>query len=125
VVWIDVFRGFLAVCGMAVTLFVVIQLWKAMFQMRRDMPQLSPEQRRENWWAGLGTIAGLVLASAAVYGAYKWGEAQWDSRTGAALAIGAFVIAVTVLFVVGIVLARRDASHDRERRAADQPHTSP
>lgn len=49
VVWVDLFRAFLSICGLAVSLFVVIQLCKAIPQMRRDMPPMSPEQRRENW----------------------------------------------------------------------------
>ena len=60
----------------------------------------------------------MLLAAAAIYGAYKWGAAQWDSRTGAALAIGTFVIVMVAFFIAMVFVARRDARLDRERRAA-------
>jgi Na+/proline symporter len=111
VVWIDIFRGFLTICGLAVGLFVVIQLWRAVFQTRREMGPIPPENRRVAIW----TLAVLGAFAALIFGAYRLGSNEWGTRTGAALAIGAFVIAVAGFFAWTIALGRRDARRDRER----------
>jgi hypothetical protein len=58
----------------------------------------------------------MVLSAALVFGAYEWGRVEWGARTGAALAIGSFVMAAIAWFTWLAVLVRRDARRDRERR---------
>jgi cytochrome c biogenesis protein CcdA len=115
--WVDIFRAFLTTCGLGVTIFVVVQTGKATRQMLREMEPISSEQRRENWRVAFGTIAGMLLGTATVYGAYAWGDARWDSRTGAAMAIGAFVIVMVLLFLAVARLGIRDARRDCEQRS--------
>jgi hypothetical protein len=111
VVWIDIFRGLLTICGLAVGLFVLIHLWKAIFQTRREMGPVSPEGRRTAIW----TVAMVGVSAAFIFGAFRVGSNESGPRTGAALAIGAFMIAVIGFFAWVTVLGRRDARRDRER----------
>jgi uncharacterized membrane protein YcjF (UPF0283 family) len=116
-VWVDVFRGFLSICGFSIAVFLMVQGWKAMREKRLQAESLTPEQRRENWRAALGTIGGLLVGAAVIYAAYQWGESEWGSRAGAAMAIGAFMIVIICLFAALAMLGVRDARRDRAQRA--------
>ena len=93
-VWIDVFTAFLMTCGAVMSLFLVIHLWKGLFRMRRETGPIPPGNLRHGIW----TIAMMAVSAALIFGAYAWGRAEWGGPTGAALAIGAFVVAAIAWF---------------------------
>lgn len=99
-VWIDIFHGFLSICGAALTIFTLRQIWKSIAQMRRDSRALPPEERRANLITGLKSMGIVVAWFAVVLATYWWSAAQWGSRAGATLGIGVFVVGLLALVVV-------------------------
>jgi hypothetical protein len=105
--------AFLLACGAALSVLVAGQAWKANRQSRQQFRELPPGVRRSTVRAGVGTVIGMVAAAGLIYGAYELGSASGDSRTGAAFAIGAFVVAAVIFFAVVVMLGRREADSGR------------
>lgn len=59
-------------------------------------------------------MGSMLIAVGFITAAYQWGSSDGSSRTGAAIAIGAFVIAIIAIFLGFGMAFRWEARRDRE-----------
>ena len=109
--WIaDVLVIVTSVCGSALALFLIKEEWRMWGETRQQTRELSPEVRRRHRRTAVLTLGGMVIAAGLIWGAYEWGSHAWSTKSGAALAIAAFVL------VMGGALAAMVLQSVREMR---------
>jgi hypothetical protein len=119
-VWIaNVLVIFTLVCGGALSLFLIKQEWRMFGEAKRQGRELPPEVSRQNIRNAVLVSVGILVAAGLILGVYEWGAHEWSSTTGAALAIGVFVLAMGGGLTVGVIQSVRDLTREQSSTDAD------
>jgi hypothetical protein len=100
-----------SLCGAALATYLLGQTWE---YLRQSLGSLSAAQRRQFVKAQVATWGSMLIAAGFITAAYQWGSSDGSSRTGAAIAIGAFVIVIIAIFLGFGMAFRWEARRDRE-----------
>jgi len=103
-VWIDVFRAFLSLCGLAVVVFVLVQIWKALVEGRP----------RRAWRVAAPYLA---IAALAIFFVVVMAIDVSSQTRGVLAVVGFFTVAVPFL-IAAVVLGRR--AHSAQTRASNR-----
>jgi len=118
--WIaNILVFFTLICGGAFALFLIKEEWRMFGEARRQIRELSPEVRRQNSRNAILTLLGMLLAAGLIFGTYEWGAHTWTSKTGAALAIAAFVLVMGGALTAMVVQSFREMNREQPRGEAD------
>jgi hypothetical protein len=119
-VWVaNVLVIFTLVCGGALSLFLIKEEWRMFGEAKRQVRQLPLEVRRQNIRNVVLAWVGILIAAGLIFGVYEWGAHEWSSKTGAALAIGVFVLAMGGGLTVGVTQSVRDLNREQWSTDAD------
>jgi hypothetical protein len=119
-VWVaNVLVLFTLICGGALSLFLIKEEWRMFGEAKRQIRELPPEVRRQNIRNMILAWVGILVAAGLIFGVYGWGAHQWSSKSGAALAIGVFVLVMGGGLTVGVIRSVRDLNREQSSTDAD------
>jgi hypothetical protein len=111
------------ICGGALSLFLIKEEWRMFGEAKRQIRNLPPEVRRQNIRNVILAWVGILVAAGLIFGVYEWGAHEWSSKTGAALAIGVFVLAMGGGLTVGVIHSVRDLNRGQPSTDGDSAPT--